>query len=91
MRLCLQTGEHEKTLNHKGVVTSLCVDGNVLLSAGYEGLVRCFDLRVSYSWSSLGSSSYCVPVLEFYYFFYSRPGKYLALVKGPGKTLEMMI
>ncbi len=42
----LQTGDFVKCLDHKGVVTSVQVVGDFVFTAGYEGLVRCYNVQV---------------------------------------------
>ncbi|XP_067680643.1 zinc finger protein 106-like [Haliotis asinina] len=42
----LHTGKLEWTFKeHGGIVTSVCVEGNTLYSAGFDRLVRCFDIK----------------------------------------------
>ena len=44
---CVQTAVQDWELNdHKGIITSICVDNGLLFSAGYDKIIRCYDLKV---------------------------------------------
>ena len=32
--------------DHKGIVNSVCVHNDILFTAGYDKIVRCYDLKV---------------------------------------------
>ncbi|KAK7464533.1 hypothetical protein BaRGS_00037925 [Batillaria attramentaria] len=34
-----------KLADHKGIVTSVCVDNGLLFTAGYDKIIRCYDLK----------------------------------------------
>nr|KAG5687316.1 hypothetical protein BaRGS_011722 [Batillaria attramentaria] len=35
-----------KLADHKGIVTSVCVDNGLLFTAGYDKIIRCYDLKL---------------------------------------------